>query len=112
MRRKELNEISVYQKVYEIVRQIPHGKVASYGQIAGMLEGCTARMVGYAMAATPEGSDIPWQRVINSQGKISPRSSGDGGILQYELLKVEGIRFDQRKQIDWNKYAWKRNEID
>ena len=57
---------------YAVVRQIPAGKVASYGQIAEIVGDCTARVVGYAMAAAPD--DVPWQRVVNAQGKVSPRA--------------------------------------
>ncbi len=106
MPKRVFKKKSVYETVYEIVRQIPSGKVVSYGQIARMVEGCTARMVGYAMAATPWESDIPWQRVINSQGKISPRSSGEGGLLQQEFLEAEGVHFDKQKRVDFNKFGW------
>ncbi len=61
----------IYHRIYLVVRQIPRGKVATYGQIAVIVGGCTARMVGYALSATPQQSDVPWQRVINAQGKIS-----------------------------------------
>ena len=72
----------LYVRIYDLVRQIPPGKVATYGQIAGVVGGCTARMVGYAMAAVPEGLDVPWQRVINAKGKISPHGFGYGTWLQ------------------------------
>ena len=100
----------LYQRVYAVVRQIPYGRVATYGQIAGIVEGCTARMVGYAMSATPWGSDVPWQRVINSEGKISPRSSGHGSILQRELLEEEGVRFDRHQRIDFAQFGWQGPE--
>jgi methylated-DNA-protein-cysteine methyltransferase-like protein len=96
---------SLYQSIYNQVRQIPPGYVTTYGQIA-RITCCTARTVGFAMASLPAGSDIPWQRVINSQGKISPRTDGEGNILQRDLLEAEGLHFDQKKQIDLNKYGW------
>ncbi|RLB62541.1 MAG: methyltransferase, partial [Deltaproteobacteria bacterium] len=63
---------SLFSAIYALVFKIPPGHVTTYGQIARAV-GCTARTVGFAMAALPSGSDVPWQRVINAQGKISPR---------------------------------------
>ena len=96
----------VYQNIYDVVRQIPKGKVATYGQIAKIIGRCTARMVGYAMAALPWGVDVPWQRVINYRGEISPRAHGDGSIRQRKLLVGEGIRFDSQGQVDFKKVRW------
>ncbi|MHB8134600.1 MAG: MGMT family protein [Anaerolineaceae bacterium] len=92
--------------IYEIVRNIPSGKVASYGQIARMVPRCTARMVGFAMASTPENQDIPWQRVINSKGEISPHGAGFGSALQRSLLEQEGIIFDLENKIDLDQFGW------
>ena len=97
---------SLYQQIYGIVRLIPHGKVASYGQIAAMLDSCTPRMVGYAMAALSSGSDVPWHRVINSQGRISQRSGGDDEIIQWALLEAEGICFDEQCRVDFSIVGW------
>lgn len=74
------------------MQQIPPGKVMSYGQIAVLVPKCTARMVGYAMSATPEELDIPWWRVVNSQLKIS--LPGAHYNLQKQLLMQEGIVFN------------------
>jgi len=100
-------EESVYQRIYNTIKQIPSGRVASYGQIARMVSNCTPRMVGYALAATPNGLNIPWHRVINSQGKISPRSSGEDTILQLKLLESEGIVFDVNGTTDLHQFGWK-----
>jgi methylated-DNA-protein-cysteine methyltransferase-like protein len=98
----------IYERIYAIVRQIPCGKVASYGQIARITGGCTARMVGFAMAALRSGShpNVPWQRVINSQGKISPHGQGIGSLLQHDLLEEEGIHFDVYGYIDFDVFGW------
>lgn len=96
----------IYEEIYAIVRQIPPGKVATYGQIARMIGGCTARMVGYAMAALPNESNVPWQRVINSQGKISPHGFGYGSAIQRELLMAEGVRFDLNGRVDFGEFGW------
>jgi methylated-DNA-protein-cysteine methyltransferase related protein len=95
-----------YAKIYEVIRQIPEGKVATYGQIAGIVGRCTPRMVGYALAALPAGRDVPWHRVINTKGEISRRSGGDGEIRQRKRLEAEGIRFDGKGRLDLKKVRW------
>jgi methylated-DNA-protein-cysteine methyltransferase-like protein len=96
---------SLYSAIYSLVGKIPSGYVATYGQIAREV-GCTARTVGFAMAALPSGSDVPWQRVINAQGKISPRQDGEGNVLQRDLLQAEGLYFDQKGKINMEKHNW------
>ena len=98
---------TVYEKIYALVRKVPRGRVATYGQIARLLDRCTPRMVGYAMAAVPEDSDIPWQRIINSEGRVSPRSAGDGSLAQRAILESEGIRFDSGGRVDLEKVGWR-----
>jgi methylated-DNA-protein-cysteine methyltransferase-like protein len=100
--------VQVYQQIYDIVRLIPEGKVATYGQIAKLVNRCTPRMVGYAMAALPFGSDVPWQRVINSQGKISRRVGGDDEKIQRSLLESEGVEFDSQGRVDFYEAGWQR----
>jgi methylated-DNA-protein-cysteine methyltransferase related protein len=102
----ENDSITRYEKVYEVVRKIPRGKVATYGQIARIVGRCTARMVGYAMAALRPGSGVPWQRVVNHKGEISARSGGDGAVRQRRLLQSEGIHFDLRGRMDLKKVRW------
>jgi methylated-DNA-protein-cysteine methyltransferase-like protein len=93
------------QVVYAIVRQIPSGLVASYGQIARIAGGgVSARMVGYALAALPQGNDVPWQRVINSQGKIS--LPGFGRLMQEKLLHEEGVEISPEGRIDLQRFGW------
>lgn len=96
-----------YQQIYAIVRQIPPGKVASYGQIARLVERVTPRMVGYAMHAIgSEDEDVPWQRVVNSQGRISAHGDGIGSCLQRQLLEEEGVVFDLSGRIDLKRFGW------
>ena len=101
-------------KVWDVVRLIPAGQVATYGQIAALVAipagiepaeylAFSPRWVGGAMASCP--ADVPWQRVINSQGKIS-LPKGGGYEHQRELLEMEGIVFDARDRIDLNRYRW------
>src|SRR5512143_98542 len=95
---------ALFPRVYDLVRQVPYGKVTTYGDVAQLVgEGCDARLVGYAMANCPD--DVPWQRVINAEGKISLRG-GDGAAKQRMRLEAEGIVFDQRGRIDLKKYRW------
>lgn len=102
---------SLYEKIYEIVAQIPYGKVTTYGKIAKMVGGCNPRTVGYAMAATPVTSDIPWQRVINWEGKISIRRDGEESHLQRQLLEAEGVVFNHKRQVDLHKFGWKEADL-
>jgi methylated-DNA-protein-cysteine methyltransferase-like protein len=107
----EDRNITRYEQIYEAVRRIPPGKVATYGQIAKIVGRCTARMVGYAMAALPAGSGVPWQRVINHKGEISTRSRGDGDLRQRRLLQEEGIRFDRKGRVNLKKVRWAGPEL-
>ncbi len=95
----------LYTAIYSLVRCIPTGQVTTYGRIAAQV-GCTARTVGFAMAALPAENDVPWQRVINSQGKISSRTDGEGNLLQRSLLENEEIQFNQNGRIELKKYLW------
>jgi methylated-DNA-protein-cysteine methyltransferase-like protein len=96
-----------FEKVYRVVRQVPYGKVTSYGAIARMLEHPhAARTVGWAMHSLPEGSDLPWWRVINSQGRVSTGGHGQGANVQQELLEAEGVEFDERGYVDWERFGW------
>ncbi|MFH2130121.1 MAG: MGMT family protein [bacterium] len=96
----------MYQRIYSVVGNIPAGKVATYGQVAGIAGGCSPRHVGYALSALPEGHDIPWHRVINWQGRISPRSFPGGDLVQRHLLEAEGVVFNDRNQVDLERFGW------
>ncbi len=96
----------VYARIIAMVRQIPRGQVATYGQIALIVGGCTPRMVGYCMASLDGNSDVPWHRVINRQGKISPRGVGFGAQIQRELLLQEGVEFSDADRISFRRFGW------
>lgn len=120
--------MSYYKIVWEIVRQIPSGKVSTYGQIASMIpppdnlnppdyDRIAPRWVGYAMNASssadldtktaPDGlSAIPWQRVINSKGGISLPKGSYSATQQRERLEAEGVEFNEQELIDLNVYGW------
>ncbi len=101
-----LKDAPVYERIYAVVRQIPAGQVATYGQVAAIVGRCTPRMVGYAMSALPFGSDVPWPRVINRQGKTSPRSGGSGAARQRQLLEAEGVKFNSEGKVDFELVGW------
>ena len=93
-----------FNHVHHIVRQIPHGKVATYGQIAfwlGWPHG--ARTVGWAMRSSPNGEAIPWHRVVNSKGRISIAEDDEQRIR----LEVEGVVFNDTGRINLKIYQWK-----
>lgn len=98
---------STHARIKAVVRRIPRGKVATYGQVAAVagLAG-QARLVGYAMHALPTGTHIPWQRVINARGMISLRRGGGGELQQRLLLEREGVVFDARGRVSFKRYGW------
>jgi methylated-DNA-protein-cysteine methyltransferase-like protein len=101
-----------FAQVYRLVRQVPPGKVTSYGAIARMLgHPRGARTVGWALHSLPEGSGVPWHRVINSQGRISTGRWEHAAGLQRALLESEGVVFDERGVVDWKRFGWEGPEI-
>ncbi len=99
------DKYSLFEHFYDIINQIPLGKVSTYGDIARMADCRSARAVGFALNQLPEGSPVPWQRVINSQGKISTRRNCNGDLVQKELLEEEGIEFN-KNSVDLKRYRW------
>ena len=96
-----------FEQVYQVVRRIPAGKVATYGQVARILgKPRGARTVGWALHSIPEDSDVPWQRVINARGIITLDARGPGGAIQRALLDAEGIVFDEEGRIDLDACGW------
>jgi len=95
-----------YQRIYAVVRRIPAGRVATYGQVAAEagLPG-HARQVGYALHALADDS-VPWQRVINAQGRVSVRAEAGWEGFQKHLLEAEGVAFDPRGAVDLKRYRW------
>jgi methylated-DNA-protein-cysteine methyltransferase-like protein len=97
-----------YQRIYAVVRRIPEGRVATYGQVASLagLAG-HARQVGYALHALPKGTAIPWHRVVNADGEISLRSMPGSELVQQGLLEREGIRLDPRGRVPLARVRWR-----
>ena len=96
-----------HARIHAIVRRIPRGRVATYGQVAelvGLPGG--ARQVGYALHALDAHSSVPWQRVINAKGRVSPRSVPGFDAVQRALLEREGVAFEADGRIDLDRYRW------
>ena len=103
---RSARQSSLYDRIYAVVRQVPHGRVATYGQVA-RLAGLPrrARLVGYALHAAPDGLQLPWHRIINASGRISlPRESGHYDY-QKALLVAEGVTF-RSERIDLSRFQW------
>jgi methylated-DNA-protein-cysteine methyltransferase-like protein len=97
-----------YERIYAVVRRIPRGRVATYGQVAKLAGlGGQPRMVGYALHALPAGSGVPWQRVVNAAGRISARADPRAALRQRAILEGEGVQFDERERISLARYRWK-----
>ena len=96
-----------HQQIYKLVRRIPAGRVATYGQIASLagLAG-HARQVGYALHALPAGTTVPWHRVVNAQGGISRRAVPGSELIQQQLLEREGIELDARGRVPLSRVRW------
>ncbi|HEX2222710.1 MAG TPA: MGMT family protein, partial [Thermoanaerobaculia bacterium] len=100
-----------YARIYEVIARIPPGRVATYGQVAALagLAG-HARQVGYALHSTPDGLDLPWHRVINAKGEVSPRAEPGYEGYQRHLLEEEGVVFDANGRLDPERYRWDPDE--
>ena len=96
-----------YQRIYAVVRRIPKGRVATYGQIAA-LAGIAghARQVGYALHALPQGTTVPWHRVVNASGGISLRAIPGGELVQQQLLAREGVLLNTRGRVALARTRW------
>ena len=100
--------MSAFEEIYLIVKKIPRGRVATYGQISQLLgRKYSAQFVGWAMHGIPAGrADIPWHRVVNAQGGLSRPRDPASLDLQRQLLVVEGLRFDVEGRLDLAALQW------
>ena len=107
----ELKEDNFFEKVYSVARQIPYGKVTSYGAIAKALGTArSARMVGWAMNAAHNLEDVPAHRVVNRKGLLTGKHHFDGTNLMQQLLESEGIVVEDNQIIDFEKHFWEPNK--
>lgn len=100
--------MNTYDKIYEIVKRIPKGKVATYGQVAFLAGNSRwARVVGYALHVNPDTSTIPCHRVVNREGKVAPGFAFGGEDVQRKFLEAEGVVFEPDGRVDMDKYCIK-----
>ena len=105
--------IPFYEAVYRLVREIPEGRLMTYGQVATILGAPrAARAVGYALRMSGRRDDVPWQRVINAKGQISLGGDIHRPDLQRTLLEEEGIVFDENDVCDLKRYRWEPEDPD
>jgi methylated-DNA-protein-cysteine methyltransferase-like protein len=101
-----MSENTTYLSLISVVRRVPYGRVATYGMVAE-LAGFPGhpRLAGYALRHADES--VPWHRIVNARGEISPRAQSDSVHLQRKLLENEGIRFNEAGRIDLDRYRWR-----
>lgn len=103
--------MSVFERIYEVVRKIPCGKVASYGQVAALAGNPRwARVVGYALHVNPDTDGIPCYRVVTKDGGLSESFAFGGINVQRELLMRDGVEFDGDGRVIMEKYRWRAEE--
>lgn len=96
-----------FERVYDIARQIPYGKVTSYGAIAKVLGSArSARMVGWAMNSSGKHEDVPAHRVVNRKGLLTGKHHFNGTNLMQQLLESEGIQVVNNQIVDFEKHFW------
>lgn len=101
-------ENPTYERIYAVVRRIPRGRVATYGQVAELARlPRQPRLVGYALHALPGECAVPWQRVVNALGEVSRRRRPGVDRVQRQLLEGEGVVFDARARIDLERHRWR-----
>lgn len=108
-----IDKTNFFERVYDVVRQIPHGRVTSYGAIAKYLGAArSARMVGWAMNASHSMEDVPAHRVVNRKGLLTGKFHFDGTNLMQQLLENEGIKVVDNQIVDFEKYFWEPTKRD
>ena len=112
MSKEEILEKATFNRIYEVVKQIPYGKVATYGQVAALAGNKKwAKVVGYALHVNPDPENIPCYRVVNRFGEVSKAFAFGGENRQIELLQAEGIEFMDGK-VDMDKFQWNQVTLD
>lgn len=97
--------MNTFEKIYELVKTIPKGRVATYGQVAALAGNPRlARVVGFALHNNPDTSAIPCHRVVNREGKVAKSFAFGGGEIQRQLLEAEGIVFEADGTVDLSRY--------
>ena len=97
---------NVFERLRDVVREVPPGHVATYGQVSAQVLGTIPRHVGYALAGLPEDTDVPWHRIVNAEGRVSLPRDAPGHAEQVRRLCAEGVRFDEDETIDLETHGW------
>lgn len=99
--------MNTFEKIYAVVKKIPKGRVATYGQIAAIAGNPRwSQVVGYALHTNPDPQNIPCYRVVNRSGQLSPAFAFGGENAQAELLRSDGIELSEDGTVDLKKYLW------
>lgn len=107
-----MKEKNTFEKIYEVVKQIPRGKVATYGQVASLAGNKRwARVVGYALHVNPKPDEIPCYRVVTKEGRVSSAFAFGGENRQVELLMEDGVAFEDG-HVKMEEYRWDTPWID
>ena len=102
------NQDSVFERIYDVVKKIPFGRVATYGHVAAMAGNPRwARVVGYALHVNPDPQTIPCFRVVNRLGEVSKAFAFGGKNVQISLLQAEGVEFSSDGRVDLSRFQWK-----
>ncbi|MCD6335715.1 MAG: MGMT family protein [Candidatus Latescibacteria bacterium] len=102
----------LYPRIYAVVKRIPQGRVATYGQVAS-LAGFSghARLIGYALSALSPENDAPWHRVINAKGRVSTQSEPGWENYQRSLLETEGVLFEADERVSLDRFGWSPEDL-
>jgi methylated-DNA-protein-cysteine methyltransferase-like protein len=101
-----MTENKTYVRILSVVRRVPYGRVATYGMVAELAGFPNQpRLAGYALRHADDS--VPWHRIVNARGQISPRAQSDSVHLQRKLLEMEGIEFNEAGRIDLKRYCWR-----
>jgi methylated-DNA-protein-cysteine methyltransferase related protein len=99
------------ERAYAVIRRVPAGRVVSYGGVAAVMgHPRAARGVGRALCTLPEASTGPWWRVVNARGEVAITCAHHSAALQRELLRREGVAFDDRGRVDWRRHGWQHGD--
>ncbi len=103
-----MTDPGTFERIYAVVRRIPRGRVATYGQVALLALGRPngGRTAGWALRVVREGSAVPWQRVVNAGGRIVTRGREGSAARQRQLLEDEGIVFEPDGRVDLDRFGW------
>jgi methylated-DNA-protein-cysteine methyltransferase related protein len=102
----EIERDKLYARILSVIKQVPAGNVATYGQIALVAGASNARMIGRILKHLPDGTDVPWHRILNSGGTISVRGDGGPSLEQSRRLKDDGVFITANGKVNFREYGW------